>query len=425
LTVKLELDRAAHLLPGGNITALILPGGVRKVIARGQGSRIWDTDGNEYLDYLLGSGPLIAGHAHPAVVDAVQRQAALGSTFYTLTEPILSLAQRIVESAPCAEMVQFCASGSEATLYAMRIARAATGRDAVLKFEGGFHGSNDYALMSLYPSVHEAYPAPQPDSLGIPAAIRHEVFIAPYNNLVETATQIEQHHERLAAIIVEPMQRVIEPAPGFLQGLRDLATRYGLVLIFDETVTGFRLGKSGAQGHYGVVPDLATYGKIIGGGYPLAAVAGRTDLMEMADFRRRGQEGFVYFSGTLNGNAVAAAAGLATLDILNEEGAYERLFAAGERIRRGLKQVFADQGIAVQVQGVGPIFQLFLTPEPINDYWSAKGADAVTMKEIASEVFERGFFLSGDKAYLSVVHTEEDIDQTVAAFSDVLRSRRR
>jgi glutamate-1-semialdehyde 2,1-aminomutase len=414
------LAAAEKLLPGGGVTALALPGGERKVIARGLGARIWDVDGAEYIDYLLGSGPLIAGHAHPAVVEAVQRQAALGSTFYTVTEPILRLAERIVEAVPCAEMVQFCTSGSEATAYALRIARAATGRDAVLKFEGGFHGANDYALMSLYPGTHLHYPMSQPSSGGIPGVLTHEVLVAPFNNLEAVRRIVDEYHERLAAIIVEPVQRVIEPIAGFLPGLRELATKYGLVLIFDETVTGFRLGAAGAQGFYGVTPDLATFGKIIGGGYPLAAVAGGANLLNLADSRRRGKSDFVYFSGTLNGNPIAAAAGLATLDLL-DDSAYDRLFAVGQRMREGLRDAFTSQDIAARVLGIGPIFQVLLTDETITEYWGMQRADSVRLKMVAAGVFRQGYFLSGDKGYISLAHTDDDLDRTVAAFETAMR----
>ena len=300
--------RGLDLLPGRRVHIGSLPGGHPMIVARGLGSRVWDKDGNEYTDLLLGSGPMVIGHAHPHVVKAVERQVALGSTFYAPTEPLLALAERIVDALPCAEMVQFCSSGSEATHYSLRIARAATGRDMVLKFEGGFHGANDYSLMSMLPERQLPFPAAEASSAGIPAGLAENVLIAPYNDLVAAATLVEEYSTRIAAVIVEPVQRVISPVPGFLSGLRELTAREGIVLIFDEIVTGFRLGPGGAQERYGVTPDLATLGKVIGGGYPMAAVTGRRDLMALADSSRKGQPDFAYFSGTLNGNAVAAAA---------------------------------------------------------------------------------------------------------------------
>jgi glutamate-1-semialdehyde 2,1-aminomutase len=410
------------LLPGGSVTALNLPGGARPVIARGSGSHLWDIDGREYVDYLLGSGPLILGHAHPEVIAAVTRQAALGSTYYMVSEPVLELASRIVQHVPCAQMVQFCVSGSEATFYALRIARAATGRSAVLKFEGGFHGANDYALMSLNPSGPPDYPRAEPDSAGIPPAVAADVLIAPYNDLDAVSAIVTEHSARLAAILVEPYQRVIEPVPGFLQGLRRLADAHGLVLIFDEVVTGFRFGPGGAQQRYGVTPDLVCLGKIIGGGYPLAAVAGQAELIGLTDPSRHGQADYVYMSGTLNGNPIAAAAGNATLAVLEQPGSYERLFTAGERIRAGLRAAFGAAGVPAQVLGVGPIFQVVITDIPVRDFRSLRRGDQARIGRITQHVVGKGHFLTGQKAYLSLAHTDAEIDATVAAFADALEA---
>jgi glutamate-1-semialdehyde 2,1-aminomutase len=418
------LARADATIAGGSITMFALSGGERRVLAGGAGSHVVDVDGREYVDYVLGSGPLVIGHCHPRVVEAVQRQVSLGSTFYALNEPVIELAERIIAQVPCAEMVQFSATGAEATFYALRLARAATGRDAVLKFEGGFHGSSDYAQMSLYPVGPPSYPAPEPTSAGIPHALERDVLIAPYNDLDATAAIVDAHAGRLAAILVEPFQRVIEPVPGFLAGLRALADRHGIALVFDEIVTGFRLGPGGAQARYGVTPDLATYGKVIGGGYPLAAVVGRRDLMATADHRRRGRDTYVFISGTLNGNPVAAAAGLATLDVLDEPGAYERLEALGERMRGGLRTVFASAGLPAQVMGIGPIFQTLLVDEPVTDYRSMRRADAAAMRDITHDVLRAGNLIAPEKAYLSLVHTEGEIDATVEAFAAAARRRR-
>jgi glutamate-1-semialdehyde 2,1-aminomutase len=413
---------AQALLPGGSVTAVKVPGGARPVIARGSGSHLWDTDGREYVDYLLGSGPLILGHAHPEVIGAVTRQAALGSTYYMVSEPVLELAWRIVQHVPCAQMVQFCGSGSEATFYALRIARAAAGRPAVLKFEGGFHGANDYALMSLGPSGPPDYPRAEPDSAGIPPAVRADVLIAPFNDLDVVSAIVSEHSARLAAILVEPYQRVIEPLPGFLQGLRRLADAHGLVLIFDEVVTGFRFGPGGAQQRYGVTPDLVCLGKIIGGGYPLAAVAGPAELVGLTDPARHGQADYVYMSGTLNGNPIAAAAGNATLAVLEQPGSYERLFAAGDRIRAGLRAAFGAAGVPAQVLGVGPIFQVVIGDIPVRDFRSLRRGDQARIGRIAKHVVEQGHFLTGQKGYLSLAHTDAEIDATVAAFAAALEA---
>src|SRR5450756_1271775 len=307
------LGKAARLLPGGTLGMFGLPADLAMVPAYGRGSKVYDVDGNEYIDCLLGSGPLILGHAHPAVVAAVQEQAAKASTFYFVNEPALELAEIIVSAVPCAEKVRFCSSGNEATFFALRLARAHTRREKVLKFEGGFHGVHDYTILSTWPSEPYSSARPLVESAGIPASVSDTVLIAPYNDVETTAAGLEANHEELGAVIVEPFQRSYGPRNGFLSFLREITSKYGIDLIFDEVVTGFRFAWGGAQQYYGVVPDLACFGKIIGGGYPLAAVAGRDEIMSQCDNSRKGSPGYVYMTGTLSGNPVAAAAGVATL----------------------------------------------------------------------------------------------------------------
>ena len=413
---------ATDVIVGGRLNQLVWPAGRHPVIARASGSRIWDVDGREFVDYMLGSGPMVIGHAHPRVLDAVQRQIAAGSTFYALSEPTIELAGRIVDAVPCAEMVQFCSTGGEATFFALRLARAATGRDAILKFEGGYHGANDYALMSLSPTEPPHYPRPQVSSAGIPAALECDVLVVPFNDIQAATQVVEEHADRLAAIIVEPVQRVLPPEPGFLEALRELATRYGIVLIYDEIVTGFRLAPGGAQERFGVVPDIAALGKILGGGYPLAAVAGRHDVMELADHERRGARDYAFISGTLNGNPVAAAAGNATLDVLGEPGAYERLDAFGERLRRGLAAACADAGIKAHVLGVGPLFQVVVTDKRPVDYRGLRRGDAALIRRVAAQLYDAGLFISGDKGYVSLAHTDEELDRAVELFAEAIQS---
>jgi glutamate-1-semialdehyde 2,1-aminomutase len=411
---------AEKLIVGGRLNQLVWPEGRRPVIARGSGSHIWDVDGREFVDYMLGSGPLILGHAHPRVVEAVRRQAGAGSTFYALSEPTIELAERIVASVPCADMVQFCTTGGEATFYALRLARAATGRDAVLKFEGGYHGGHDYALMSLTPTEEPAYPRPQPSSHGIPAALLDDVLVAPFNDIAAATDIIEQHGHRLAAIIVEPVQRVLAPEPGFLEALRALADRFGIVLVFDEIVTGFRLAPGGAQERFGVVPDLAALGKILGGGYALAAVCGRRDIMQIVDHERRGRHRYAFVSGTLNGNPIAAAAGNATLDVLSQPGAYDRLDAAGERLRSGLARACAAAGVEAHVLGLGPLFQVVATRDRPVDYRGVQRGDAALMRRVSAVSVDAGLFMSGDKGYVSLAHTDDELDRAAEIFADAL-----
>jgi glutamate-1-semialdehyde 2,1-aminomutase len=387
-----------------------------------------DIRGRVHLDYVLGSGPLLLGHAHPAIVKAVSEQAARGSTFFWLSEPSIRLAEELVRAVPCAEQVRFVSTGTEATMLAGRIARTATRREKILKFEGGWHGLHDYAMVGNWrvPS-EQPYPSPPPDVGGIPRGALESVLVAPFNDLETTERIVAAHAGDLAAIIVEPLQRAIRPRPGFLAGLRDLARRHGAVLIFDEVVTGFRLAYGGAQEHYGVIPDLAVYGKALTCGFSLAAIAGRADLMATADPARKGTLDYALLSGTLSGNALACAAGLAALGELRRPGVYARLHALGERLRQGLARRAAALGVPLQVLGDGPIAQaLFVAPDAdlANDR-ATRTADAGRATRFGLELLRRGLFVvPNSKLYLSLAHTEADIDWTLDVMEDVLRTLR-
>ncbi|MGH7785024.1 MAG: aminotransferase class III-fold pyridoxal phosphate-dependent enzyme, partial [Candidatus Binatia bacterium] len=274
------LDTAKKYMPGATLGVSYLPEHLRMVMVRGQGCKVYDVAGKEYIDYLLGSGPLLLGHSHPAIVNAVKQQLDQSSTFYVLNEPAIRLAEKIVNAVPCGEAIRYQLSGTDATYAAIRIARAATGRDKVLKFEGGFHGAHDIAQISVDASNDKRLPVGTRDTDGIPISVTKDVVVAQFNDLVSVGEIVKAHHAEIAAIIVEPIQRVLLPKPGFLEGLRAIADEFGIVLIFDEIVTGFRIAWGGAQELYGVLPDLACYGKAIGGGYPIAAVVGRRELLE-------------------------------------------------------------------------------------------------------------------------------------------------
>ncbi|MGI9383095.1 MAG: aspartate aminotransferase family protein, partial [Methyloligellaceae bacterium] len=321
-------EDAAHVLPGGSF------GNVAGdlILREGRGGRVWDVEGKEYIDFLLGSGPMLVGHAHPEVNAAIEAQLAHGTTFFANNEQGIRLAEEIVAAIACADKVRFVSTGSEATLYAMRVARAYRKRDKVLKFEGGFHGMSDYALMSMAPKRPGNFPQATPDTSGIPHALRDEVLIAPYNDAEAATDLIRQYRDDLAAVIVEPQQRIIPPKPGFLEALREATRAHEIPLIFDEVVTGFRHAYGGGQAYYGVTPDLCALGKVIGGGFPLAAIAGRDDIMAHFDMAAVGTDDFVKMIGTLSGNPVAATAGLATLDILRQPDTYEQLFATGREL---------------------------------------------------------------------------------------------
>ena len=413
------LERARKILPGGTLGNVRLPDEYAFVVERGKGSHVWDLSGNEYIDYLLSSGPMILGHSHPDVVQATQAALLKGSSFFTQNTYAIELAEQIVQAVPCAEQVRFTSTGTEATLQCLRLARAYTGRQTILKFEGGFHGMHDYSLMSLSPSGTVPFPYPEPSSAGIPKAVESTVLVAPFNDLGYATSIIEEKHEEIAAVILEPVQRVIAPADGFLAGIRELCDKYGIVLIFDEIVTGFRLAYGGAQEAYGVTPDLAALGKIVGGGFPLAAIAGGKDLLEAYDATAVPQTGFIPLIGTLSGNPVACAAGLATLQILRDPGRYTSYWETGARLRNGLQSLLDHAEIPAVVSGVDVMFDVYFTDGQIENY-----RDTLVDKSINAifdqALMKRGVFKSAGKIYVGMCHTEGDVQATLEAFSDAV-----
>ena len=411
------LERAKRSLPAGTFGNI----GADVIVREGQGARVRDVEGKEYIDYLLGSGPMFVGHAHPDVVAAVQEQVARGSTFFANNEHGILLAEAICEAVPCAEKVRYTSSGSEATHYAMRIARAYRERDKILKFEGGFHGMGDWALMSMAPKQPGNFPQAVPDSAGIPASLKGEMLIAPFNDAETAVAMIREHADELAGVIVEPLQRLIPPKPGFLRALREATQAAGIPLIFDEIVTGFRFAYGGAQEYYGVVPDLCALGKIVGGGFPLAAVAGRDELMKHFDKARAGEHGFVPQVGTLSGNPVAAAAGLATLEVLRRPGTYEGVFATGRQLMTGLQDIMDDAGIPACVIGEPPMFEVFFTAGPIANYRDVKKADENLFARFNALVVEGGLLKGPAKYYVSTAHGPAEVDETLAIWRDAVR----
>lgn len=409
------VETARRVLPAGgfgNVSFDI-------VIAEGHGGRVTDVSGNEYVDYLLGSGPMLVGHGHPDVLAAVRAQVERGTTFFANNEHGIRLAEAIVEAVPCAEKVRFVSSGSEATFYAMRVARAHRRRDKVLKFEGGYHGMSDYALISMAPKRPGNFPVGTPDSAGIPQKLREEVLIAPFNDADFAASIVKEHADELGAIIVEPFQRLLPPKPGFLEALRELATQHDIPLIFDEVVTGFRFAYGGAQAYYGVTPDICAMGKVIGGGFPLAAIAGRADLMAHFDKTAVAEEDFTPQIGTLSGNPVAAAAGLATLEVLRRPGAYETIFETGRTLMRGLEETMASAGIPARVVGEPPLFDVVFSAGEVSDYRTTIAGDAARMQRFNAGLRSRGILKGDSKFYISLAHDEADVAKTLAAISAV------
>jgi glutamate-1-semialdehyde 2,1-aminomutase len=420
------LQTAERCLPGGCLGMMMLPADLRMVMVRGQGSKVYDAADKEYLDFMLGSGPLLLGHCRPEVVEAVQREVARGATYFALNEPAIRLAETIVDAVPCGEAIRFQTTGSEATFAALRLARAYTGRDKVLKFEGGWHGGHDLGQLSGAPVEPPPFPEAAPDCDGITESARHDVLIAPFNDLETTAAIIESHHRDLAAVIVEPLQRALVPVAGFLPGLRDITRRLGIVLVFDEIVTGFRLAWGGAQERYGTLPDLACYGKVIGGGYPVSAVVGKRELLQLADPQQKGRGRYCFLSGTLTGNPIACAAGLATLQVLRQAGVYERLHQISRRLAEGLRQAGAAARIPLQVLGDGPVLQVFFTDDrPLRNHRDLLRADKKQAVAFGRELIRRGVYCTpGGKLYLSLAHTDEDIDRTTEIATAALRAIR-
>ncbi len=418
------LQRANSYLAGGGLGLFVLPPEVNLVIAEGHGSHVVDVSGRDFIDYHLGSGPALLGHAHPDVVAAVQQQLPKGSTYYFLNEPAIRLAEKMVKACPCADQVHFTGSGTESTFFALRIARAKTGRDKVLKFEGGWHGMNDYGLWGTVPSRPSNYPNAEPDSVGIPDVLRGQVLVAPFNDAERAVQIIEQHGDELAAVIVEPLERVLVPVPGFLQAIREVTEKHGIVLIFDEVVTGFRIAWGGAQEKYGVVPDMATYGKAMSGGFPMAAIAGRSEVMAHLDARRMERSKLVWASGTLNGNPISATAGVAALDVLARPGTYDQLHRIGGRLRREITALGAEYGFAAQTPGEDAVFGVrFTEREPLRSWEDLLTADKDLGLRWAIELLKRGILVNpNEKFYISTQHTEADVDRTLEAVDEAFRA---
>ncbi|MDH3792174.1 MAG: aminotransferase class III-fold pyridoxal phosphate-dependent enzyme [Rhodospirillales bacterium] len=398
-----------------------LPPDLLMVIARGEGCRLWDTDGREFLDFSMGWGSALVGHARPEVVEAVQTQAPLGANFAYLNRNALALAEEIRRVSPAARRLRFCASGTEATMYCQRLARAFTGRPKVLKFEGAYHGANEAGVTSLFPNRNLAFPEPELTSAGTPAAKAH-LLVAPYNDLEATRAIIAAHAGELAAVIAEPLQRCTPPAPGFLEGLRKACDAAGVLLIFDEVVTGFRLAYGGAQEYYGVVPDLVAYGKALGGGYPIGAFGGRPEIMEMVAEDRIGGADYVWMASTLGGNPVSTAAANAALSVFRQPGTYERLHALGHTLREGLRRALRDRQATAQVIGEGPLAQVVFSDQPVTDYRSTARGDKARGRALMLAIFKRGVFLNpmGTKLYLSLAHDEAVCEAFLERFDEAL-----
>ena len=411
-------SRASAILPAGGFGNFD-PGFFAH---HGKGSRVWDEDGNEFIDYLISSGPMIVGHGHPEVLEAVQEQITQGMTFFTNNRHGVILAEMLVDAVASAEQVRYVSTGGEADMYAMRLARAHTGRPKILKFEGGYHGMSAEALMSLAPARLENFPRPVPDSAGIPSSVEDDVIVAPFNDIDMVRSLLAEFEGQIAGIIVEPLQRIIPPQEGFLAALRDEATKHDIVLIFDEVVTGFRMGYGGAQERYNVTPDLTTLGKIIGGGFPLAAIVGKADIMAHFDKALIGPDGFTMQVGTLSGNPVAAVAGIKTLEILNRDGAYETIINHGKRLMAAASSALDAEGIAHRIVGDPVLFDIVFTDRDVANYRDVKSSDAHKASVFNDKMRACGILKPAGKIYPHLALTEDDIVQTIDAFGQSARA---
>jgi glutamate-1-semialdehyde 2,1-aminomutase len=338
-----------------------------------------------------------------------------GSTYYFLNEPAIRLADRLVRVVPCGEELHYTGSGTEATFFALRIARAYTKRSKILKFEGAWHGMHDYALWGTVPTEPSDYPRARVDSAGIPASIGDEVLVAPFNETEPAVALIERHADELAAVIVEPLQRVLVPQPGFLTAIREVTRRHGIVLIFDEIVTGFRIAWGGAQERYDVVPDVATYGKAMAGGFPMACLIGKAEVMGMLDGRRLPRRELSWASGTLNGNPISASAGLAALDVLSQPGTYDHLHHVGGRLRSGLEEIGRRRGVPLRALGEDAVFGVRFLDNPSPKTWiDLQAHDRALGLRWGVECLKRGLLVNpNEKFYLSIAHTDADVDRTL------------
>ena len=426
MSISQELFKEAQkYIPGGvnsPVRAWRAVGGDPLFIQRGKGCRITDADGREYIDYVGSWGPLIAGHAHPQVVGALERVVKQGTSFGAPTVKEIELAKILIQTVPSLEKVRLTSSGTEATMTALRLARGYTGRAKIIKFSGGYHGHNDALLVR---AGSGALTFSTPDSEGVPEAFSSQTLVAEYNDLASVAAYLEADPEGVAAVIVEPVpgnMGLILPEQGFLEGLRRLTQDYGVVLIFDEVMTGCRLARGGVQEIYNIDPDLTCLGKVVGGGLPLAAVGGKAAIMDVL-----APLGAVYQAGTLSGNPLAVTAGIETLKIVQGPGAYERLNALGDMLAEGLRKAIRETETKACINQMGSMFTIFFGVEHVRDYETATQSDTEMFARYFHGMIAHGIYLPPSQfeaAFLSLAHGEAEIQETIQAAGSVLKSLR-
>jgi glutamate-1-semialdehyde 2,1-aminomutase len=415
-------EKAQLLMPAGvnsPVRAFRAVGGDPLFIQRAQGAHLWDADGNRYIDYVCSWGPMILGHRHPEVVEAIEKALARGTSFGAPTDLEVELAELIVERMPSVEMVRMVNSGTEATMSAIRLARGVTGRDRVIKFEGCYHGHADGLLVK---AGSGAMTFGIPDSGGVPKAYAELTMTLPYNDIEAFRKAMDQWGKEVACVIVEPVAGnagVIPPRPGFLQALREETKRAGALLIFDEVITGFRIAPGGAQQLYNVMPDITCLGKIVGGGLPVGAYGGPRSIMENV-----APLGPVYQAGTLSGNPLAMAAGIATLRVLGRPGVYEELEAKARKLEKAFKEGAQEAGVPIWQNRVGSMLSTFFTEKEVWDYASAKTSDTARYARFFREMLSRGVYLAPSQfeaAFVSLAHSEEDLETTREAISSAMK----
>lgn len=418
-----NFEEAKKYIPGGvnsPVRAFKSVGTTPLTIERGSGSRVYDLDGYEYIDYVGSWGPLVLGHAHPAVVEALKEVSEKGTSFGAPTVIETKLAQLVTEIVPSVEIVRMVNSGTEATMSALRLARGYTKRNKIMKFEGCYHGHADSLLIKAGSGVATLG---LPDSPGVPSDVAHHTITVPYNDLDSVKLAFEQFGDDLAAVIVEPVagnMGVVPPLPGFLEGLREITRQYGTLLIFDEVMTGFRVDYHCAQGLYGIEPDLTTMGKVIGGGLPVGAYGGKKEIMQNV-----APEGSIYQAGTLSGNPLAMTAGYVTLTELGKEGVFDDLVRKAARLKEGLKKNAEEAGIPHCIHGVGSMVCLFFTDEEVVSYEQAKKADTEMFARYFRNMLEEGIYLAPSQfegMFVSTAHTDQDIDDTLEANRRALKN---
>jgi len=408
---------ADRLLPGGGLGGYVLPDDVRFTVRSGHGGRLTSTDGREYVDFVCGSGANIIAHDNPAVIDAVKARVGQGMHFFgVMNDAAVEFAEVLVDAIPCAERIIYTTTGSEATSYAMRIARAVTGKQKILKFEGAYHGNQDTAGFSQFPTKASNYPMPSADFGGVPHVLQGTMLVTPYNDLDALESILFEYADDIAAIIVEPVQRIIFPKPGFLKGLRKLADKYGVLLIFDEVVTGFRLSLGGGQEYFGVQPDLACYGKIMGGGLPLGCVAGCSDLIDATNPKRKGQPEYAYVTGNMHGDPIGAVAGLETVRVLNQPGFYEDLHARADRFREAVQSVLNRHDLPAIVVGEASFWQILFADSAPKNVLDVLASDLTRSTSLDLEWLRNDIYvIPSARRFFSSAHTNADEEKALEA----------